>query len=191
MNIVFLLLGKVISDAFSQLPVLRKEDISLDDAFLVYIYYSRPNVHCPACESFNQSISDLQKYIPVKKINFFEDPKIASRFYTFLFPSFVVRDKGRSYHLDVDSFEELEEIIRDRKWTQFKPIRLWMDVDSYFINMYSLANCIFFKAMQRLYVVFDTVPEWAINFGFSAIIGYMVYSICLVFMVPPSDKKKE
>ncbi|AFN82921.1 hypothetical protein EROM_041570 [Encephalitozoon romaleae SJ-2008] len=191
MRIFFLLLGKVMSDAFSLLPVFTKEDVPLDSTFLVYIYYSRPNVHCPACESFNRNISKLQKYIPVKKINFFEDPKVASCFYSFIFPSFVIRDKGRSYHLDVDDFEELEEIVRNKRWTQFKPVRRWMDLDSYFINLYSTANCAFFKVMQKSYVVLDVIPGWIINLGFSAIIAYMVYSICTIFMTPVEKKKKE
>ncbi|KAG5859971.1 hypothetical protein KMI_04g07820 [Encephalitozoon hellem] len=191
MKIFFLLLGSVMSDAFSLLPVFTKEDMALKDTFLVYLYYSRPNVYCPACETFNRNISALQKYIPVKKINFFEDPEVASCFYSFLFPSFIVRDKGRSYHLHVDSFEELEELIKHGKWTQFEPVRRWMDLDSYFIKVYSTANYVFFKAMQKSYVILDAIPVWVINFVFSAIIAYMIYSICAIFMSPVEDKKRE
>ncbi|CAD25343.1 hypothetical protein [Encephalitozoon cuniculi GB-M1] len=191
MRIIFLLIGKVVSDAFSLLPVLSKEDMEGSGTFLVYIYYSRPNLHCAACESFNRNISMVQKYIPVKKINFFEDPRVASRFYTFLFPSFVVRDGGRSYHLPVDSFEQLEEIIRNRRWAMFKPMARWMDVNSHFASAYSIANCIFFRAMQKSYVVFDAIPAWVVNFGFSAIIAYMLYSICTIFLMPVEKKKKK
>lgn len=191
MKVLFLLVGKVLSDALSLVPAFTTEDIAGGETSLVYIYYSRPNLRCPACESFNQSISALQSHIPVKKINFFEQPRLASRFYTFLFPSFVVRDGGRSYHLPVDTFERLEEIIKRREWGMFKPRRAWMDVDSRLMGVYSIANDAFFRVMQRSYVIFDPVPGWAINLGFSAIIVYVVYSICTVFTVPGEKKKKE
>ncbi|KHN70005.1 hypothetical protein M896_042050 [Ordospora colligata OC4] len=186
-----LLLGSVLSSIFLSVPDLQRSDLASKEIFLAYIYYSRPNMSCAACEMFNKNISELQRYIPVKKINFFEEPRLGSSFYTFLFPSFVVRDEGRSYHLPVDDYADLEAIVREKRWREFKVTRRWMDVDSYFIKVYSVANHVFFALMQRSYKVIDVIPGWIVSLGFSGAIAYMLYCICIIFVVPGEKEKRE
>lgn len=185
------LLQVVLSGSFLSLPTLGKEDLTNKGTELVYIYYSRPDIRCPACEEFNLKIPKLQNHIPIRRINFFEDPKLASRFYTLLFPSFVIRSSGRSYFLPVNSFEELEDVIVNEKWRSYKPTRWYLEVDSYLTEIYAMTNFLFFKGMQKSYVVIDMVPSWVVTLLFSTIIVYMVHSIYIVFTLPVKKEKEE
>lgn len=158
---------------------------------LVYIYYARPNLVCSACERFNESMLDLQQHMPVLRINFFEDPRLASRFYTLLFPSFVVRHMGRSYHLPVDSFRELEAVVREERWKSYQPTRWYAETDSYITEIYAFTNFLFFRFMQKSYFVVDRIPGWAVTLFFSLVIVYMAHSVYTIFRLPVEKEKQE
>lgn len=191
MKYVVLVMQAVVCNAFLSLPVLKRADLLERRTELIYIYYTRPNLSCSACEDFNQNICTLQRYVPVRRVNFFEDPMLGSRFYTFLFPSFVMRHEGRSYLLPVDSFEELEDVVRDEKWRGYRPARRYLEVDSYLTEIYAVSNFLFFTCMQKSYVVVDMVPSWVVTLVFSSVIIYMAHSIYTIFTLPVEKEKKE
>jgi hypothetical protein len=189
--VLLVLLGMLTCLALEELQELSFENLDASPTELIYIYYTRPNIQCPACEEFNSKVSSLSEYVPVKRINFFEHPYLASHFFPVLFPAFVLRHQKRSFHLEADTYSELAEILQSGAWRKLEPMRWYLETDSFLTKLYALSNYVFFGLMRRTYFIIDTTPNWLVMLVISCILVYMARSIYIIFTLPIQDPRKE
>jgi hypothetical protein len=174
-----------------ELQELSFANIDKNPTELIYIYYERPNLQCPACEDFNKRVSSLSKYMPVKRTNFFQNPYLASHFFPGLFPAFVVRHERRSIHLNVDTYEELVRLLETEAWRGLEPTRWYLETSSVLTKTYALSNYVFFAFIKKSYFVIDNTPNWLITLVISCILVYMAHSIYTIFTLPVQDSRKK
>lgn len=176
---------------FLSLETFTLDSLSNKESEFIYVYYLRPGMSCQACEYFNEEISTLSEHITVKKLNFFEDPFTASHFYPFLFPSFYIRENGRTRVINTDSIEALKEIITSGSWRSLKPIPYYKEANTKLTRAYALINHGFFILIQKSYFIVDLIPNWLMTFFFSVIIVYMARSIYIIFSLDIKKAKKK
>ncbi|KAM0688251.1 hypothetical protein COBT_000499, partial [Conglomerata obtusa] len=95
---------------------LEYSDLTSNDTLLIFIYYERPGVTCPMCKIIHNQFLEIEN-ITKRKINFYNNPRLASRFLTIFFPALIILDHGRAHHLDIFlEKEQLSSLIEKREW---------------------------------------------------------------------------
>lgn len=170
--------------------ILSKNDLNdMKSTFLVFLFYERKGVSCPACAHFMPALSKL--YIPVKYLNFAENISLGSRFLQYKFPSFIIRAGGRSYVLQPTDADDLIHIINSKLWLKLQPVSKSIDVNSYFTKAFSSINPLIFKTIRNFYIIADNIPEKLVFIIVICVITYLLYSIFEIFMEPDLKLKTD
>lgn len=173
------------------IEVLKAEDLRDPSQFLVFLYYERPGFRCPACTYFSDCLDDIA--IPVKKLNFVDDIGLGSRFMQYKFPAIILRDDLRSFFIDTDNktSDEVVEIVNNLSFEEMRPVKPYLEVDAFLVNVFAAINPWIFKVMFFLYYIMDFLPSYVVSAFFIIVIAYLIYSIAEILMEPDVKPKSE
>jgi len=169
----------ILSISFDNLSTVTKSDFYDPSTFMIYVYYNRPDQDCPLCKKFNEKISELP--IPIKKINFFTEPFLASHLYIFEFPTFIIRHKLKSYVIRATTVDELFNVVENNKWVNLKPFYALFNPTTYFTKIYAYFYFLFYYFIEYLSDYIEKVPSCVVNGILTFIICYLVISIVNIF----------
>lgn len=178
--LIVLMLSAILSLSFGDLERLTFEDLKRKDTFLIYAYYDKPGHECPACLDFNEKMASIES-LPIKRINFYTSPYLGSHLLEFIFPSFIIREKGKSYVLSVSSFGELLNLLDSGDWRKSQARRWYLDVDSPIIKAFAVPCFLFFFTMDKWASVVDNTPPFVITCIVCFVIAYLIVSIIGIF----------
>jgi len=155
--------------------ILTSSDLSSNNTFLVFLYYSTDQFKCPSCAHFEPFLNSLK--IPVKKLNFIENVELGSRFLQYSFPSFIIRDNNRSYVIHPKNGEDLLKIVNTDEWGKIRPRRPSLDTNSYLVRVFAFLNVYVLYVVRFISDKFIYVPTPVMNIMVVLVILYLVYSI--------------
>ncbi|EJW01782.1 hypothetical protein EDEG_00373 [Edhazardia aedis USNM 41457] len=172
---------------------LTKEDLNENKELLIFIYYENSKFTCPYCEFYSYVVSLLyEKYKDknfIRKINFFENPRLGSRFLLMSFPYLVFYKHGRVHLLhnekmlgDIENFDLnlMYPCKNCRNW-KYNP-------NSTIIKIYSVSSGVFFGGLYTFYKIFDLIPVWVWSLFICLVIAF---AIKIVFHAIFKKKVKE
>lgn len=156
---------------------LTYADLSSTQPLLIFIYYERPGLVCPLCSIVYDHLLQISN-IEKRKINFYDDPFLASKFLTVFFPSLIILDHQKTHHLDVFmEIEQLQELIDKKTWSH-ENCNSWRNNPSGKLALpYSYMTYGTFYLMKICYKVASKVPGYVV----SITLGLM--AACLVIIV--------
>lgn len=187
--------------AFSTIRTLNKNDIYLRDGvetqkdqtslnyhepFLIFLFFERKDYNCPLCLDFKNYLLENLKNINmnIRQINFIDNVNLASRFLIHTFPAFIIRHKNRSYVLNPEGPEDLFNILNNKEWTDYQPVRESIDVTSCFAAVCGRINQFIFYFLDLYYNVVNYIPSSIISLTTVLVIAFLIYSIYDVIKTP-------
>lgn len=184
-----MLLSMATANATANITVLQEIDLSTNATFLVFLTYEKPNFKCPACAYFQEKLNELN--IEVKTLNLFENIQLGTRFLKYAFPSFIIRSNGKSYVLEPENTEQLQNIVNSENWKNINPVRNVLDVNSIFVKTFSRINPMFFAIIKWLNVLIDIMGDKFVFLLLIMVAVYLVYSVIEIFYEPDRKIKLE
>ncbi|KAM0677374.1 hypothetical protein BDAP_002057 [Binucleata daphniae] len=151
-------------------------DIKSSETLLIFIYYERPGLSCPLCNILSEHFDKITN-IEKRKINFYDNPFLASKFLTIFFPALFVLDHKRAHYLDYLILDDVQKIINEKSWSH-KECNKWRNnPNSVFVLFYSYLTFLTFCFMKTCFKYGTKIPTWII----SIMLGVM--AACLVIIV--------
>lgn len=180
---------------------LEKEDLKVEDLLVIYIYYDRNNFNCANCRYFRTFLEHFK--VNLRFINFGSDVFLASKFNSYVFPSFIIRYKGKSYKMqNIKTGEELLDVVNSLQENTSEnirnivekgyavPFKTYMEVGTFTNSLICNINVFIFKTVDFFYFLMRFMPEWVFHLIIFLIIIYLIYSILRSILDIQNIKKK-
>ncbi|KAF7684553.1 hypothetical protein TCON_0256 [Astathelohania contejeani] len=152
--------------------IFTSQDLSDPSTFLIYIYYESPTMKCQSCTYFMSQLGLITE-MPIKTINYFTDPKLASRFLVLRFPCFVVQHEGKHYSLPQTNIDELKRCLNSKSWYKTQ-----IPTNMLIIRIYSNLMYISFISFQWVNAILKYIPNVVLSIGIGIIGTYIILSMC-------------
>ncbi|KAF9764227.1 hypothetical protein NGRA_0728 [Nosema granulosis] len=185
--LIFLMFNTIFMTSFQELTF---EDFKRRDTFLIYAYYDKPGQECQACLNFNEKMATITS-LPIKAVNFYSKTYLGAHLLEFIFPSFIIREDGKSYVLNISSFPELLRLLDSGDWRNSQPVKWYLDVESPLTKVIAVFSFIFFYTMDRWAFVIDNTPPFVITSVICFVIAYLIVSIIGIFKEDIPKVKKD
>lgn len=178
MNWIYLALFNIVTpDSLQEIKAFSLSDLNTEDPLLIYIFYERANHTCSYCKIVSREIAKLTN-INIRKLNYYKDPFNGSRFFSLFFPTIVLYDHHRTHYLEIDTHQNLQNIINNASWLHEDCKKIYSNPVGYFVYFYALTNYVFYFFLKRIYFLFDILPSWAL----SVFIGLMFSAVIIIFV---------
>ena len=185
-------------EELSNFSRLEEKDLESKEMFVIYVYYDRNNFNCTNCKYFRTFLEEIK--MNMKFINFGSDVFLGSKFDSYIFPAFILRNNKKTYKFkNINTGEQLlkiinglseneltiENLMKEGYLMQFKSI---LEPGTKTNTFICYCNVIIFKCIDVAYFIMKFIPEWLFHTFIFLIVGYLIYSIVAVIR---EDKKKE
>ncbi|TBU03952.1 hypothetical protein CWI38_1463p0030 [Hamiltosporidium tvaerminnensis] len=169
-----------ISSELQKIPIFEIKNLSDTSPTLLYIYFERPDYKCPYCDIYSDYISKLN-FPGTKRLNYFDNPFLASKFLVFRFPALIIYFKENCYFIEIKSYEELERIISNSEWLNYNPVNSFINPNSLFSLIFSYSMWLFFLIFKKIIFFIDLIPTVVFSIFFGILGGYVAYTTIKIF----------
>lgn len=160
---------------------LETKDLYNTENFLIYIYYERLDFKCPLCNKVFENIKNIN--FKIKKLNFYENPYLGSKFMSILFPTLLLKINTKIYYIDKIHFFNIEDLCINFKKYNLKPLKWYNDPRSYLGSFNSYLFYYFYIVLQKSVNVVKSLPLWLFSFLFGGITFLLFLSVHRLFTI--------
>lgn len=156
-------------------PSLTVDAFHSAETFLIFHYIERENLRCTLCTAIERRLPELD--IPIYTLNPYKEVYLGLCLFTTTFPAFTVHEKDRFYRLNVYSFEELKQIVNEKKWISHKqayPNNLFTRICAYILLPFLYFYVRFTKTIE-------TLPGWFLSMLFGVVGVFLFFSLFDIF----------